>query len=171
MDNSFKEKYKNLIADLDKECEKYASMYSSQISCHKGCDSCCESISVFPVEFYFIRQSVDTAAIPPKIPILKKFSKKCRFLVDGACTIYNFRPVICRTQGLPLLYENREGKGYELSVCKLNFKGVEVTKFNMENALFMAPVNSRLFLLNREFVDQDSHKNLKEDTRLALNKI
>jgi hypothetical protein len=69
---------------------------------------------------------------------------------------------------LPLLYENFEGTGFELSVCKLNFKGIDVTKFNKETALFMAPFNSRLFLLNSDFI-KNTEKKYKPTQRLSLN--
>ena len=41
-------------------------------------------------------------------------------LVDGRCAIYDARPLICRSHGLPVALE-AEGAG-ELHWCELNFR-------------------------------------------------
>lgn len=53
----------------------------------------------------------------------------CPALSDtGACTIYEHRPLVCRTFGLPL----REGSEYRGEACELNF--TESSRAEMENA-------------------------------------
>jgi Fe-S-cluster containining protein len=44
----------------------------------------------------------------------------CPLLVDDVCSIYESRPLICRTQGLPLLIEADDGRP-EIDYCPLNF--------------------------------------------------
>ena len=44
----------------------------------------------------------------------------CPFLLDDCCSIYGSRPVICRTQGLPLLLQADDGV-MEVDFCPLNF--------------------------------------------------
>jgi Fe-S-cluster containining protein len=44
----------------------------------------------------------------------------CPLLEDGACSIYESRPMICRTQGLPLAQQNGD-EAFELDYCRLNF--------------------------------------------------
>jgi len=44
----------------------------------------------------------------------------CPLLVDDRCAIYSSRPLICRTQGLPLLLDTEDG-GQEVDFCPLNF--------------------------------------------------
>lgn len=63
----------------------------------------------------------------------------CTFLDEARnCRVYAHRPLICRTQGMPLLYQDREG----LVVCELNFTSLEphrtvvVHMENLETALF-----------------------------------
>ncbi len=163
-------KYFELRADIDKAAQKFETMHKSQLKCKKGCDSCCESLTIFPIEYTAIQKELGNEFVLPPKRIFNKIGKKCRFLVNGACSIYNSRPIICRTQGLPLLYESLNGQGFELSVCKLNFVGIDVTKFNMENALFMPPFNSRLFLLNKDFIEKPDVKS-KPTQRYKLNAL
>ncbi|MBI9068103.1 MAG: YkgJ family cysteine cluster protein [Salinivirgaceae bacterium] len=170
MDDIFLGSYYNLRDELDKACEKFTSMHISQLECKKGCDSCCESLNIFPIEFYALQEELVGKNLP-KFKWSQKFGKSCRFLKNGECQIYNSRPIICRTQGLPLLYENKTGTGYELSVCKLNFKGVKVDTFTMDNALFMPPMNSKLFLLNQAFVSKFTHKKIDHFKRFKLNTL
>lgn len=47
-------------------------------------------------------------------------SVACPMLVDDRCATYESRPLICRTQGLPLLIEAEDG-GAEVDFCPLNF--------------------------------------------------
>ncbi len=74
----------------------------------------------------------------------------CPFLKDHECTIYEHRPLICRTHGLPLLYVNSETEEWELSACELNF--TNFNNFNEKNTFPQDKFNSRLFLLNEEFI-------------------
>jgi Fe-S-cluster containining protein len=77
------------------------------------------------------------------------------FLVNHQCQIYKSRPTICRTHGLPLLYTNNEGE-WELSACELNFAEFE-DEFSESNTFPQDKYNSKLFLINKEFI-----KNFKE---------
>jgi hypothetical protein len=168
MNEQLLNKYFELRNDIDKDVAAFETMHKLQLKCKKGCDSCCESLTLFPIEYFAIQNELGTNANLPSKKWLSGVTKSCRFLIKGECSIYNSRPIICRTQGLPLLYENFEGTGFELSVCKLNFKGVDVTKFNKETALFMSPFNSRLFLLNSQFIKNTKEK-YKPTQRLSLN--
>lgn len=167
--SNFFDDYFGLRTDLDKQIQTLEKEHNNSMQCKLGCDSCCESIRIFPLEFDAIRYEISNKQLPP-YKFKHAFSKSCRFLKNGQCQIYESRPIICRTQGLPLLYENREGAGYELSVCKLNFVGVNVSTFTTSNALFMPPVNSRLFLANQKYIET-LNKNLKVTTRIKLNKL
>jgi len=169
MDSSFFDEYYLLRNQIDKEIERFENMHEIHLQCKIGCDSCCESIGVFPIEFYAIQNELKSNTLPKKL-LKHNFTKECRYLINGVCKIYNSRPFICRTQGLPLLYENFEGTGFELSVCQLNFKDVKVATFNMDNSLYMPPFNSKLYLLNRKFIDALS-KQFKPTQRIKLNKL
>jgi Fe-S-cluster containining protein len=167
--NDFFEKYFVLRNQIDEVCRPLELQHKGQMQCRKGCDSCCENIQVFPLELDAIKQFIkDNNATLPKERRFNRYRKSCNFLVNSACTIYETRPIICRTQGFPLLYQNIAGDGYELSVCHLNFKGQNPDNFNDSNALFMPAFNSKLFLLNREYVKEHYSSFFHSKSRVPL---
>jgi len=68
---------------------------------------------------------------------------------------------MCRTHGLPLLYANDDGE-WELSACELNFTEFDFEDFTMENTFPQDKYNSKLFLLNREFIAEFADKKYSE---------
>lgn len=159
----FREEYLTIKEEIDEISTKLSQLHTNQLQCKAGCSSCCESISVFEVEFDTIQEQITKHKIElPKPLFLQKFTKRCRFLVNKRCSIYEFRPIICRTQGLPILYRSFNTDHYELSVCKLNFKGINTNYFNDHNSLMLSPFNTKLLLLNQAYIkaNQSTQKDL-----------
>ncbi len=144
------EKYKTLRAEIDLHSESLSPEHSKHIQCKKGCDMCCIDYSIFPIEFYFILDDFKEKNINPKLENDVK-ENVCVFLINHACSIYNQRPIICRTHGLPLLYMN-DNSEWELSVCELNFTKFNFEGFTLDNTLQQDKYNSKLFMLNKEFI-------------------
>ena len=118
--------------------------------------------SVFPVEFYAIAS--ETAGME----ITSTGSPgpgQCVFLADDHCSVYDSRPIICRTHGLPLLAMGDDG--WELSHCELNFTG-KAPDFTEANTIPHDRYNSRLFLLNREFIQSFKDKKYSESDLIAI---
>ena len=86
--------------------------------------------NIFPVEYYSIHKNLksDKFALRPNF----KDDNSCAFLSDHACLIYEHRPMICRTHGLPLIYTNDDNE-WELSNCELNFKAFNFEEFTFDN--------------------------------------
>jgi Fe-S-cluster containining protein len=83
-------------------------------------------------------------------------------LVNNCCAIYAARPLICRTQGLPLLFEAEDG-AQEVDFCPLNFTTPEAQNdLNEEHLVPLDELNTRLALTNLQHCreagipDQDS---------------
>lgn len=164
-------KYYNLRNKIDIRAKELSTKHYKELKCQKGCDSCCENISVFPIEFHSIKNELGKILYTISNRPFNKFRKSCVFLKDGACQIYKSRPIICRTQGLPLMYQNINGQGYEVSHCQLNFKNFNISDFNIDNTLFMPDYNSKLFLLNREFVESENIAKKNPKKRIPLWKL
>jgi Fe-S-cluster containining protein len=139
------------------------------MKCRNGCDLCCIDFSVFPVEFYFILNELKKENIKSGINEDLK-TEICVFLKNHSCSIYNQRPIMCRTHGLPLLYANDDGE-YELSACELNFTDFDFEDFTMENTLPQDKYNSKLFLLNREFIAELADKKYGELDLIPLKEL
>jgi Fe-S-cluster containining protein len=94
--------------------------------CGPGCDRCCHvRISVFAIEAD--RIAARLRAIAQEDPELRErvrvqandpaLADRCALLVDGRCAVYDERPMICRSHGVPVRTEG------ETTCCPLNFAG------------------------------------------------
>lgn len=77
---------------------------------------------------------------------------------------------MCRTHGLPILYANDTGE-WELSACELNFTEFDFNDFTMENTLPQDKYNSKLFLLNREFIAEFKDKKYGEFDLIPMREL
>ena len=144
------EKYRKLRDQIDLLVATLENQHKQHLACKKGCDLCCMDYSIFPVEFYSILGALNQKNEQHVFPT-QNVDGSCVFLKDHQCTIYDERPIICRTHGLPLLYMN-EVNEWELSACELNFTSFDMNDFTSENTFPQDNFNSELLLINREFI-------------------
>lgn len=149
MEQTFFKEYLDIRNEVEQECGALWSEHNKHMNCKDGCASCCQSFKIFPIEFYAIK----TALSKTDVKYNKDASEKeCVFLINNRCSIYNERPIICRTHGYPLVRLNEEAEAYEVSFCELNFKSFPLEKFHSENVFQEDLVNSKLFMLNKKFI-------------------
>ncbi len=75
----------------------------------------------------------------------------CPLLVNDRCSIYESRPLICRTQGLPLLIEAEDGKP-EVDFCPLNFTAPDaVDDLEEAHLVPLDDLNLKLALVNLQY--------------------
>jgi Fe-S-cluster containining protein len=158
--------YHKLREDADLICSSLTSVHLKNLNCAPGCHKCCMDFSIFPVEFYSILKEsvgkkIKTRDAAPE--------EECLFLLDGLCSIYEFRPLICRTHGLPMLYMGEEE--WELSYCDLNFTDRNQTEFTESNTFPQDLYNSELFLINRKFINSIEDKRYLESDLLSLREL
>lgn len=159
-------KYHKLIEKTDQLAGSLEKMHREHMQCRLGCSYCCMDYSVFPVEYYAILdnlRNIDVGINP------EAKDDECQFLVNDACSIYGFRPMICRTHGLPLLYMNDAGD-WELSACELNFTTFE-EDFHSRNTFPQDRFNSKLFMLNRDFVALEEFNHVGEFDLIPLRRL
>jgi hypothetical protein len=87
----------------------------SGVTCHAGCTDCCRRFSVTAVEAEVIAEGL--ASLPPEarerlaVRAERGDPEVCPALEpDGRCAVYAFRPVICRTHGLPIRFADPAGE-------------------------------------------------------------
>ncbi|MEZ4599535.1 MAG: YkgJ family cysteine cluster protein [Syntrophotaleaceae bacterium] len=122
------ESYRQLVARVDRFAHEVSERYPSQLACRRGCDACCTHIGVSAVEALALSLAVsslpaDEAAALRERAARMEAGDACPLLAEGICLLYQARPIICRTQGLPLLFSEEGGR--LIDYCPLNFKGVE----------------------------------------------
>ncbi|MCK3684851.1 YkgJ family cysteine cluster protein [Maribellus sp. YY47] len=150
---ALRDKIDTLSAKLEKE-------HKNHLMCKAGCDLCCMDYSIFPVEFYHIRNRLKESNYLHTVPPTND-EESCVFLKDHQCTIYEERPIICRTHGLPLLFQNEDGD-WVLSACELNFTDFDMDEFTDKNTFPQDKFNSQLFMLNKEFISNFEEKKYNE---------
>lgn len=175
--------YREFLEDVDREAARLSELYSEHMVCRKGCSDCCTDISLLPLEWYALRER--TGADNP--PRRDGGVERCSLLnAAEACSFYPYRPLICRTHGLPLLYliEEYDPEGHrvdsdepewQISWCDLNFTEVDEDSmeeiFEPEDVLNMEEWNLRLSSLNKEFLETPEGAAFKGKARLPLKDI
>jgi uncharacterized protein len=114
--------YRAAVSKVDLAVSAASARASDALACKKGCDACCAAgLSVLPVESFAIQASGLSPPAAPKPGM-------CAFLdATGACSVYEARPILCRTHGLPLrANQSANARGTltivdDVSVCALNF--------------------------------------------------
>jgi Fe-S-cluster containining protein len=169
-----REDYRRLITDIDRFGETLGLRFPSEITCHLGCTGCCQQhLSVFDIEAAnlrdFIRSLDDKRKARLRAQALATLAREatlteqdpaparqfppdpatavpCPALIDGACAVYDARPVICRTHGFPLFYSDEETDEAFLDVCPLNFSESEddLESLTSRDVFDMYLVNLRL---------------------------
>ena len=110
--------------EIDFDVAQLTKIHLGRLSCRRGCSACCsDDLSVTRIEAENIRlRNADLIRHAAPHPI-----GACAFLdQEGACRIYEDRPTICRSQGLPLrvIVENeREEIEERRDICPLNLDG------------------------------------------------
>ena len=147
------QRYLELLNRIDKQTKRLVALHRKALVCRPGCTSCCTNLSVYPVEFHAIRQAMTRAGMDPE-KLTFDTSASCGFLNEGLCRIYPFRPIICRTHGLPILFlDDSSGEySWEVSFCELNFSGRGNIEFTDEMLLDIEEINTDLSRINHDFI-------------------
>jgi Fe-S-cluster containining protein len=148
MDNNqyYFDAYYEFIKFVDEKISAVEKKHSKNIVCRKGCSCCCVDTSVLPIEFFSIVYALRERKFFPELT-----SESCAMLKDTLCQIYEFRPLICRSHGLPLAYgEDDDPLSKSVTFCELNFTK-NIPQFNSKNILDMDELNIELVRLNEKF--------------------
>ena len=143
--------YRAFIDRVDQFCHNISSTYASEITCKAGCSSCCLHISLFPIEAAVVAEAL--AKLPIEMLQLlasridRSGNEPCPLLVADHCVVYQARPLICRTHGLPLLIESDGVK--RVTFCEDNFQGVAALPGSA--VLNLETLNSTLAALNSSY--------------------
>lgn len=133
-----------LHAVVDEVTAPLVARHAERLACRAGCSSCCtDGLTVFAIE---------AALIAERHPDLLAEGEPhaegaCAFLdADGSCRVYDVRPYVCRTQGLPLRWlEEEDGEAFEArDVCPKNLVGVALEELPADALWTLGPIEQRL---------------------------
>lgn len=123
-----------LRAAVQDHFEQALQRQPGAMQCKEGCSGCCKpGLSVFGLEAAKIRESL--VALSQNAPALRDTVRRqghraledpdsvshCPLLVNDRCAVYEERPLICRSHGLPILSDPQG----PVRNCELNYQDQE----------------------------------------------
>ena len=153
----------SLHACVDGEVQAITLRLGARITCRRGCSDCCvDHLTVFGAEADRIRRdAVDRLVGAEAHP-----AGACAFLdSEGACRIYEARPYVCRTQGMPLRWLDEADDGTVVEyrdICPLNDHGDPIEEIAESDCWTIGPAEMRLVRIQRA---SDSEGNRRVDLR------
>jgi len=169
MDKKFEELI-NFYKEVDNLTSKLNERHKTRLKCKAGCFFCCvDNITVFEVEAEFIKKN-NVELLKSELPHPQGF---CAFLNNkGECRIYEHRPYVCRTQGLPLrwLEEINEEELIDMrDICPLNEEGEPIVNLKIEDCWTIGPFEEKLAEIQSNYEKQTTTEN--KMTRIELRKL
>lgn len=134
-----------LHAAVDELTAPLVAQHREKLACKAGCADCCvDNLTVFRLEAARIE-----AAHPELLASGEPHPEgACAFLDgEGRCRVYEVRPYVCRTQGLPLrwLAEDEDEEIFESrDVCPKNFVGDALEALEADAMWSLGPFEQRL---------------------------
>jgi len=145
---------KILYQKVDAFFDDIQKRHGPHMQCQSGCSRCClVELSVFKLEADHIRGWFSTLTAQEKKELRRRWQSPvqtgtnfhgetvlaCPFLRNDRCTIYAARPLICRSQGLPLKFRLEAEDAVD--ACPLNFNETEL---ELKDCLDLDKVNQVL---------------------------
>ncbi len=130
---------------VDQEAAEIQNTHAARLQCRRGCSACCvDDITVFEIEAERIRRAhpeLLRSGVPHSLGA-------CAFLDQlGACRVYESRPYVCRTQGLPLRFFHEDAEGEireERDICELNLDGPPLSGLSDSDCWTLGPTELEL---------------------------
>lgn len=148
------EKYRELAAKIDGFFARVAARHGAEMQCAAGCSACCrQRLTITGVEAAAIvawartRPAAERAAIAAAAA--SGAADACSALgPDGRCRIYEARPLVCRSHGVPVRMKSPRGLPVVES-CTLNFRSAGPAAADADCILDQELVSTMLGLIDR----------------------
>ena len=131
---------------LDNKLRKYFEGYEDHVFCKKGCSACCEKgdYPLSDIELKYLMKGYSCLDNSLKVRVQKNIQLMerggaCPFLLDRVCSVYEYRPLICRIHGLA--YLNKDG------IVKVPYcvnEGKNFSKLYKNGEFFGEPIKENL---------------------------
>lgn len=158
------ESIKLLSDNVSRFFDQFEEKYSQDMKCKVGCSACCYTdLSVFTIEAERISHwfsSLDESTQKSLKKLWKAPVKPgaCAFLYDDRCTVYEVRPIICRSHGALIKFKDEDQDVFD--ICPLN-EAVNNDEAKA-HALDLDRLNTLLSLAQGQFDGSGKRVSLKE---------
>lgn len=148
------DEYQTLLAKIDAKFSEIRRKHPNSFACKAGCHSCCQpGLSVSRIERDNIREHLAQKTeilnrITSELPATEYQGNRCFFLNHrGECSIYNLRPVICRSHGAPIRFKSENADVRD--VCPKNFSELNIDEISDEDFLNIDLINTILAMAGK----------------------
>jgi len=167
------DEYANLRDKVDAHFDKIYQKHQAEMRCAAQCHACCApDLTVTRVEADTIREYL--IAHPEIVSTLEMLAHdhphhgtRCALLdAEGRCSIYEARPLICRSHGAPVLVQidkKREG----IDACELNFTQ-GMTMLEVGDWIHLETLNTMLTLIDWRYALDEGRERPEPEDRIAL---
>lgn len=156
--------YSQLLQKVDAKFNEIQQRHTRHMKCQRGCHSCClPGLTISALEAAHIanylcdHSQLDSQAreVEQQDPFK---GTRCSFLnKQGACTIYEARPIVCRSHGVPIRFED-ENKQMLADVCPLNFTDKDLIDIDAVDFINIDTLNTILAAISKQFDPSDGGK-------------
>jgi len=165
--------YQKLLNKVDEFSSRLIQEYREHISCGYGCSDCCQqNLNLLSIEYSFLQKGFSLLPASMKKIVRNRAAQRvgdytpCVLLDHGACVLYERRPIVCRTHGLPLFIT--EGDKEIRDCCPKNFTFYYLELLPQTDFLHLERLNTILIMINRVFA---SRTGIESGIRFSLNNL
>ncbi len=160
-DPSPRERLHELFVKVDSFFAHAQARHGEAITCSAGCDDCCRRrFSVTGIEAAVIGEALARLPAEPRQKVQARAADRegtaCPALgEDGRCAVYEARPTICRTHGLPIRFmEASAGRSLPMvDACPKNFRGQDLGALDPKSVLDQTTLSTVLAALDAAYAD------------------
>jgi hypothetical protein len=147
-----------LAEEVDADFALIQERQAAQMQCRAGCSACCRArLSITRVEEAFLRRGLATFSDDRRAELSARTREENREMCpaldgDGRCGIYAFRPLICRTYGVPLRHRRAVAlvNPPVIDACDLNFTDTSLKVLPSEDVLDQTTLGGVLETIDRD---------------------
>ena len=143
---------------IDTDFAAIQERQADRMQCRAGCSACCRArLSITRVEEAFLRLGLASLPVERRAELSARTRDRDREMcpaldADGRCGVYRFRPLICRTYGVPLRHR-REVELIQppiIDSCDLNFIGTSLKTLPSEDVYDQSALIEGLESIDRD---------------------
>jgi len=166
------------LAQLWAKVDAFAARVDAQLpgerACAEACHDCCApGLSVTTIEGEAIAAFVERATPAERARVRDALARgsrdRCAALdARGACTIYEARPIVCRSHGLPLRLTSPGRRLPVVDACPKNFVGRALDGIDRACVLDQATLSTMLAAIDAAFADANA---IERGLRASLSEL
>ena len=162
-----------LADEIDRDFALIRGRHDDSMQCRSGCSACCRArLSITRVEEAFLRRGL--ALLPEQtrqelaVAATDEKREMCPALDEqGRCRVYESRPLICRSYGVPLRHRREVNvvNPPVIDVCDLNFVETALNVLPTEDVMDQTSIDTRISEID---ADHCARKRLPQGERITL---